>query len=108
MKIRIELNPEYGQQLLLDPNFQSELVLIYSEGFISEIWIENNVINSDEQYFKVMTLQMIKNHFCRIFNLPFDIAEIAYENNGMAKELIRLNTTDNYRKIATIVAFQAN
>ena len=107
MRIRIELNEQYAQKLLSDIDFQSKLTFVYNlDGYITEIWVINRVIGCTQYDFKVMTMQMIKNHFCRIINLPFESVDIAFEENEMAKELIRLNTTDSFRKIATIIDFK--
>ena len=48
MKIQIEINDSFAQDLLSDTVFLSELSLVHNDSnIITELWVKNKVVNND-------------------------------------------------------------
>lgn len=82
MKIQIDINESFVQDLLGDTDFLSELSLVHNESnFISELWLKNKILNNDELTFKAQALEMIIRHYCRINGSNSQNLTIVYEGN---------------------------
>ncbi len=82
MKVQIDINDSFVQDLLNDADFLAELLLVQNENnFISEFWIENRILDNDEITFCTQSLEMIKRHYCRINNSAPEYLEISYISN---------------------------
>jgi hypothetical protein len=106
MRARIEFNPIYTTNLLQNSNLIDSLITVRDEnGFITEYWYENQVINNDEDTFRHQTLELIKNHFIIVFDEDDQNVLIANDNNSIATYLIRSIEQQNQRLIASIIDF---
>ncbi|WDO13951.1 hypothetical protein MH928_04440 [Flavobacterium sp. WW92] len=105
MRLRIIIHDWYSQDLLQDEVFRSLFKYVQNtKGMISEIWIENEVINNDEATFRVQVLELIKQHYCRIAKVEnnyFDYAYIDTDRGCMAASLIR--TGPKYRLSPVVI-----
>ena len=108
MKLRITLSDEYAQKLLQDLTFHSLFEYVYDgQDRIKEIWIENTVINNDESTFKIQVLDLIKQHYCRIFDVKAEHFDFVYNNTergNMPTSLI-LKKEGKFFSVATIVEY---
>jgi hypothetical protein len=107
MRLRIELNPVYAQQLLQNSNFRLSLTLTEDKyGNITKLWIENTLENNDEITFRALALNMVKNHFCVVFQELTDNVEIVNDDNVMPTYLIRTVESRENSLIASIIEFE--
>lgn len=108
MKLRITLSDEYAQRLLQDVTFHSLFEYVYDgHERIKEIWIVNTVIDNDESTFKIQVLDLIKEHYCRIFDVKannFDFVYSKTERGNMPTFLI-LKKENKFFCAATIVEY---
>lgn len=82
MKIQIEINDSFAQDLLSDTVFLSELSLVHNDSnIITELWVKNKVVNNDVITFSSQVLEMIKGHYCRISDSDPKCLTISYEGN---------------------------
>jgi hypothetical protein len=107
MRLQIELNPVYAQQLLQNRNFRLSLTLTEDEfGNITKFWIENNVENNDEITFRALALNMVRNHFCTVFQeLPNNV-EVVTDFNQIPTYLLKIGASSENRLIASIIDFE--
>ena len=87
MKIQIEINESFAQDLLLDKDFQSELSFVYEGSKIKELWVENKIIDNEEIMFKTQVLEMVKRNYCRINGCDSQFLTISYDSN-VPKEVL--------------------
>ena len=107
MRLQIELNPVYAQQLLLNSNFRLSLTLKEDEyGNITKLWIENTVENNDEITFRALVLNMVENHFYAVFEEITNNVEIANDDNAIPTYLIRTGVSRENSLIASIIEFE--
>lgn len=108
MKAKIDLNEKYSTKILKNQNFGSLLTFVLNEdGLISEFWIENQVINNDEQTFRELILDSIKQAFLEEFSdLNFDL-QVVYSDSMMASSLYSPTPQENdLRYIAKLTEFE--
>ncbi len=107
MRLQIELNPVYAQQLLQNSNFRLSLTLTEDEnGNITKFWIENTVENNDEITFRALALNMVKNHFCAFFQELIDNVEVVNDFNQIPTYLLKIGASRENRLIASIIEFK--
>lgn len=106
MKIQIDINESFVQDLLGDTDFLSELSLVHNESnFITELWIKNKIVNNDELTFKTQALEMIIRHYCRINESDPQYLTIVYEGN-IPKEVCFAGPKYRLGYLATIKSFE--
>lgn len=112
MKLRIVIDDQYSQDLLRDDVFRSLFEYVYNgEGMISEIWITNKIINNDEVTFRTQTLELIKQHYCRIFDIKADYFDYAFDLSDkgyMVVSLIRTGPKHRLPPVVVIKEFSAD
>lgn len=107
MRLRIELNPVYAKQLLQESNFRLSLTLTEDEyGNITKLWIENTVKDNNEKTFRVLALNMVKNHFCAVFPDSPNNVEVVNDFNQIPTYLLKIGTSRENRLIASIIDFE--
>lgn len=108
MKIKIKLGDMYSQQLLSDSAFRSMFIkTINQDNLITELWINNSVIDESEASFRTQVLGNIKAHFCRVFSDRTPVAEPTFNENGLGVSLVGKFGELAYSQIAMIEEFKA-
>ncbi|WP_415581518.1 hypothetical protein [Flavobacterium longum] len=108
MKVRLHIEDLFAQQLLHDEIFKSSLSLVVNEeGFITETWVTNNVVNNDENTFRAQVLDMVRQNYCRLNNVDGSYLDVAYE--GVLPTALQF-TGPMYRlgKLVSITDFENN
>lgn len=107
MRLRIELNPVYAQQLLQNSDFRLSLTLTEDEyGNITKFWIENTIENNDEITFRALALNIVRNHFCFVFQELINNVEVVNDFNQIPTYLLKLGASKENRLIASIIEFE--
>lgn len=104
MRAIIEINPAIINELAKDKLFAYEVILNFTNEQVDSVWIDNTIENNDEQTFRVQCLNLIEQHYKRIYNDYSSRFEIAYKEKDkkyLASFLIKYGPTLNL--IASIV-----
>ena len=108
MKLKIQLNDFYAQKLLSDRDFRNNLDFVINNQLqIEQVWIENTVADNSEIIFRAQTLNLIRQHYARIFEVQANLIEIAHqENTVIPTYLYKIGQLNPLKTIVSITDIQ--